>query len=185
MLVLLSALAATLMGAALVRYNRPLKTREWLGSAAVYFMLGLAALAWGFIALLLPEQEHDLKLMLQQLCLYAGLPLIACLELSAVAKRQWSRAVWGRILLAIAATFELCRRANMLEHMLLATLFLGAVALLINAYKKPWGLGWLQAGIWIALLIISWTQALLLPALTLFALALMAAFTGHELRAKD
>lgn len=149
MLAVISALALTLVGAALLWQHKPLQEQEWSGSSAVYFMVGLASAGFGFMSLIAPNHSSTVSLMLEQLCLYAALPLLVALEAANFFKRQWSRQIWGRVLLAIAATFELCRRNNVLDEMLWVTLAIGAMALLATAASKPKGLGWAQAILWL------------------------------------
>lgn len=183
MLSMLSAVALTLIGAGLVWLNKPAHSQSWQGEQAAYFMVGLAGACLGFMSLILPPQPSTLGLMLEQLCLYAALPLLASVEFSKLIKRDFSRQVWGRILLAIAAVFELCRRNNVLDEMLLITLGIGAVVFILAAPKKPLGLGWLQAGIWGSLAALSLTAALTLPTTAVCALALLSAFHPKDFSA--
>lgn len=65
--------------------------------------------------LLLIESNQDiatLKRLLDNLAFYAAIPLIASALLDFSRNYDWSRAAWGRWLLALFALFELCRRAD-------------------------------------------------------------------------
>ena len=48
----------------------------------------------------------------QNLSLYVGFPMMALIMLDVAMGWQWQRATWGRIFLALAAMFELMRRAE-------------------------------------------------------------------------
>ena len=48
----------------------------------------------------------------QNLSLYVGFPIMALIMLDVAMGWQWQRATWGRIFLALAAMFELMRRAE-------------------------------------------------------------------------
>lgn len=69
----------------------------------------------GLSALLLTDTDQDtqtLARMLDNLAVYAGLPLISSALLALARGWQWSRAAWGRWLLVLFAMFELCRRSG-------------------------------------------------------------------------
>lgn len=176
------AVALTLLSATLVWLFKPQAEQNWQGSSAAYFMVGLAGACYGFISLIAPEQQSTLSLMLEQLCLYAALPLLVAVEAANFFNKQWSRQIWGRILLAIAATFELCRRNNVLDEMLWVTLALGALALLATAKRKPRGLGWAQSSAWIMLAALYVSKAIVLPNTAYFALLLAAMFPHPSMR---
>lgn len=170
------ALALTLLSATLVWLFKPQPEHEWPGSSAAYFVVGLIGACYGFISLIAPEQQSTLSLMLEQLCLYAALPLLVAVEAANFFNKHWSRQIWGRVLLAIAATFELCRRNNVLDEMLWVTLALGLLALLATAVRKPRGLGWAQSSAWLVVAALYITQAIMLPNTAYFALLLAAIF---------
>lgn len=181
MLSMMSALVAALAGAGLIWRYKPKANNDWPGSDAAYFIVAVAVASFGFMQLItlqqssLSQSQSTLVLMLEQLSLYAAIPLLACIELAKLAKRQWSRQIWGRILLAIAATFELCRRNDVLNEMLWVSLAIGTLALLLTARSKSKGLGWIQALLWGALLANALTHAIPLPATLLAAFTLCAA----------
>lgn len=65
--------------------------------------------------LLLQTADQDLqtlKRILNNLAYYAAIPLIASAMLDFAWKFEWSKAAWGRWLLALFALFELCRRSE-------------------------------------------------------------------------
>lgn len=176
MLGLIFAVALTLLSAAFVWLHKPQPETDWQGHSAAYFMVGLAGAGYGFMSLIAPEQQSTMSLMLEQLFLYAALPLLVAVEAANFFNRQWSRQIWGRVLLAIAATFELCRRNNVLDEMLWVTLALGTVALLATAMRKPRGLGWVQAAAWLAVSGLYFSNLVVLPSLAYGTLLLLAIF---------
>lgn len=63
-----------------------------------------------------PGQDvATLQRLLDNLALYAGLPLLATATLALAMGWYWSKAGWGRWLLALFALFELCRRMGLGE----------------------------------------------------------------------
>ncbi|MFY0678874.1 MAG: hypothetical protein JXR18_16515 [Neptuniibacter sp.] len=65
--------------------------------------------------LLLSGNDQDsltLKRLLDNLALFAAVPFIASALLDLSFKYNWSKAAWGRWLLALFALFELCRRSG-------------------------------------------------------------------------
>lgn len=61
------------------------------------------------------QDSQTLNRMLSNLAVYAGLPLISSALLALARGWEWSRAAWGRWLLALFAMFELCRRSGIGE----------------------------------------------------------------------
>lgn len=96
----------------------------------------IAAAALGRLTLTAGGQDAEtLKRILDNLALYAALPLLATAVLSQAMHWNWSRAGWGRWLLGLFALFELCRRMELGE---LYTLVMGAaigLALLLSAIR--------------------------------------------------
>jgi len=72
--------------------------------------LSLALATLGRVLLSAGEDQQTLRLMLENLAFYAGLPLLALAVLARGFALDWSRAAWGRWLLGCFALFELCRR---------------------------------------------------------------------------
>lgn len=58
------------------------------------------------------QDSLTLKRLLDNLALFAAVPLIASALLDLSFKYNWSKAGWGRWLLALFALFELCRRSE-------------------------------------------------------------------------
>jgi len=59
-----------------------------------------------------PVIEPEMAVLGINLCLYVGFPMMALVLLDLALCWQWQRATWGRIFLALAAMFELMRRAE-------------------------------------------------------------------------
>lgn len=166
-----------LLGASalLLWLNRP--AAHWPGAAAARFA---AALITALYALLAPWQVSELassQLLLQQLSLYAALPLLLSVAAAIAFGYDWSRMIWGRILLGWCVVFELCRRNDVLAEFLqleiLAGLLLTLLPLIINRrviYSAVLcGAGWLILGIgvwlqpaWLNTMIILTTAVLLI-----------------------
>ncbi|MFQ3211164.1 hypothetical protein ABXT70_01530 [Candidatus Njordibacter sp. Uisw_039] len=56
--------------------------------------------------------EPEMAILGVNLSLYVGVPMMALVLLDLAIGWQWKRATWGRIFLALAAMFELMRRAE-------------------------------------------------------------------------
>lgn len=92
-------------------------------------LLKVSCLALVFVALAalgrltLTDSGQDietLQRMLDNLALYAALPLLATVMTGQAMQWHWSRAGWGRWLLGLFALFELCRRMGLGEAYTLA-----------------------------------------------------------------
>ncbi len=125
MMVWLTSLLLLIVSAALLWLNRPISS--WSGAAAARFAAGLIT---GLYALLAPWSHsglHTTQLLLEQLSLYAALPLLLSVALATHLGYDWSRMIWGRVLLAWCVVFELCRSNDVLETLLMALLCIGVV----------------------------------------------------------
>ncbi|MDY6891579.1 MAG: hypothetical protein SVU24_08285 [Pseudomonadota bacterium] len=79
-------------------------------------LLGVALAALSRLTLSDGGQDiATLRRMLDNLALYAALPLLASAMLGATLRWYWSKAGWGRWLLGLFALFELCRRMGLGE----------------------------------------------------------------------
>lgn len=143
--------------ALLLWLNRP--AAHWPGAAAARFA---AALITALYALLAPWQVSELassQLLLQQLSLYAALPLLLSVTAATALGYDWSRMIWGRVLLGWCVVFELCRRNDVLAECLqleiLAGLLITLLPLILNRRVIYSALlcstGWLvlMAGVWL------------------------------------
>lgn len=108
--------------------------------------LQVSSLSLVFIALaamgqlLLTPDNQDvatLQRLLGNLALYAGLPLLVTAVLALSMGWFWSKAGWGRWLLALFALFELLRRMGLGESYTLWLSVALAAALLVAAFKLP------------------------------------------------
>jgi hypothetical protein len=98
--------------------------------------LSLALAALGRLALTGSGQDpQTLRLMLDNLAYYAGLPMMASVAIAHGWQRQWSRAAWGRWLLGLFALFELLRRSDMGALYAQTLGLLTCLALLAGAIK--------------------------------------------------
>ena len=134
LILLAAALASTLL-----MYRQPADMAEEQRlrlSTSRLALVFIAAAALGRLTLNAASQDTEtLRRMLDNLALYAALPLLATAVLGQALNWHWSRAGWGRWLLGLFALFELCRRMELGE---LYTLCLGAaigLALLLAAVR--------------------------------------------------
>ena len=149
-------------------HNRPATAGQWPGSAAARFAAGLMLLGYGLSALLGQIPALDLastELLMQQLSLYAALPILVCSHLAERLGYHWSRQIWGRVFLVWCVLFELGRRNAMLDTILWVTLAMGAVTLVL-----PWLLPKRLSGLEPPLTDAEKRLHLLLPALIWFML---------------
>lgn len=157
-------LLAALSGAVLL-FRRSEQLQEAPRSQLQVSSLSLVFVALAAMGqLLLTPTSQDiatLQRLLDNLALYAGLPLLATAALALAMGWYWSKAGWGRWLLALFALFELCRRMG-----------LGADYTL-----------WLSAALAAALLVTAWRLQGLLPRLlcVLAAPLLLISISGAEL----
>lgn len=104
-----------------------------VGSLSLVFVT-LAAMG----QLLLTPHDQDiatLQRLLDNLALYAGLPLLATATLALAMGWYWSRAGWGRWLLALFALFELCRRMGLGEDYTFWLSVALSIALVVAAWR--------------------------------------------------
>lgn len=133
-LLLLAALVA-----AVLLFRRSETLAEAARAQLQVCSLGLMFVALAALGqLLLTPDNQDvatLQRLLDNLARYAGLPLLATATLALALGWYWSKAGWGRWLLALFALFELCRRMGLGDDY---TLWLGlalAAALLLAAWR--------------------------------------------------
>lgn len=157
-------LLAALSGAVLL-FRRSEQLQEAPRSQLQVSSLSLVFVALAAMGqLLLTPTSQDiatLQRLLDNLALYAGLPLLATAALALAMGWYWSKAGWGRWLLALFALFELCRRMGLGEDYTL----------------------WLSAALAAALLVAAWRLQGVLPRLlcVLAAPLLLISISGAEL----
>lgn len=109
---ILSLSAAT---SGVVLYKHADKTSEAQRNHLQVICLAMVFIALSPLAQLLLGGTVDsdtLQRLLVNLATYAGLPLIASALIALATEQEWSRAAWGRWLLVLFASFELCRRSG-------------------------------------------------------------------------
>ena len=108
--------------------------------------------------------EPEMAILGVNLSLYVGVPMMALVLLDLAIGWQWKRATWGRIFLALAAMFELMRRAEAGntygEFIVLACtlVLLVAISRLIKAAKskgQACNVHYTAAGIYLTLMLAS------------------------------
>ena len=82
-----------------------------------------------------PFIEPEMAILGDNLSLYVGFPMMALVLLDLALGWQWQRATWGRIFLALAAMFELMRRAEAGNDYGEFVLIASALALLVAFFR--------------------------------------------------
>ncbi|MBR9828377.1 MAG: hypothetical protein GYB41_07010 [Oceanospirillales bacterium] len=119
-------------------------------------LIFLALAAMGRLLLVSVDQDIvTLQRLLDNLALYAGLPLLVTAALAMAMGWYWSKAGWGRWLLALFALFELCRRMGLGEDYTLWLSVVMAVVLLVVAWRQQGTLSRLATAIAAPLLLLS------------------------------
>lgn len=102
--------ALLLAGQSYRRGEQKQETASFVISLSAAF---LAAASLGELTLEATNQDLlTFQRMLDNLAFYAALPLLATALIAQAWQKDWSRAAWGRWLLALFALFELMRRAE-------------------------------------------------------------------------
>jgi len=107
-----------LVVSALFTAGRHYKTAEQDNSNAFVLSVCACFIAASAAAGLVTTDSVDqqtLQRMLNNLAYFAAMPLLAAALLAQAWQQNWSRAGWGRGLLALFALFELCRRSEVGE----------------------------------------------------------------------
>ena len=165
---LFAALILLLVSAWLCLQQRPNQQRpnnstqtEWRGASAARFAAGLLLLCAAVAGLLqrVLDMPPEAGLLLQQLSLYAALPMLVVVLATDALGYQWSRMIWGRLLLALCVVFELCRRNNQLDALLITIAAAAVIALLLALWKMSAVRVWLAAQLMMACGALAWVLA--------------------------
>ncbi|MCA6059293.1 hypothetical protein HUF18_05845 [Thalassolituus sp. ST750PaO-4] len=161
---LFAALMLLLVSAWLCLQQRPNQQQpndgikaEWRGESAARFAAGLLLLCAAAAELF--QLPPNATLLLQQLSLYAALPLLIIVLGAQALGYQWSRMIWGRVLLALCVVFELCRRNNQLDALLITIAAAAVIALLLALWKLAKIRIWLAAQLIMACGALAWISA--------------------------
>ena len=161
---LFAALILLLVSAWLCLQQRPNQQRpnnstqtEWRGASAARFAAGLLLLCAAAAELF--QLPPAATLLLQQLSLYAALPLLIIVLGAQALGYQWSRMIWGRVLLALCVVFELCRRNNQLDALLITIAAAAVIGLLLALWKMSAVRAWLAAQLMMACGALAWISA--------------------------
>ena len=143
--------------AALLWWNRP--AAGWPGAAAARFAAALITALYAVLAPLPYNALSTSQLLLEQLSLYAALPLLLSVALSTSLGYDWSRMIWGRVLLVWCVVFELCRSNAVLPELWLGIVLGGAIVMLLPLIiSRSYRTGWLPAAGWAGLAAVTWLQ---------------------------
>ncbi|MAC48199.1 MAG: hypothetical protein CMI02_17265 [Oceanospirillaceae bacterium] len=127
---LTGSIALLLMSGLLLWSSRP--GRSWSGAGSARFAAALIMLVQAVLSLVPLDMPYSLRLLPQQLSLYAALPLLITTLITAALGFHWSRLIWGRLLLALCVVFEIARRINELHTWLLIALGVAFVAAVLH-----------------------------------------------------
>jgi len=131
------ALLCSGLGIAVVIYRQS----QSLAQRSLHYMFALSALSLALAALgrltltSTGQDPQTLRLLLDNLAFFAGLPMIASVAIAHGWQRQWSRAAWGRWLLGLFALFELGRRSDIGLYYAQLLALLTCLALLAGVIK--------------------------------------------------
>jgi hypothetical protein len=116
-------------------FRQPEQLTEHNKTLAVLITLSVGFIAAAAIGqLLISEQNQDtqtLQRLLSNMKEYVAIPLIGSLLLATSFNKFWSRAGWGRWVLALFALFELFRRAELGGHYAMVLTGFSSAALII------------------------------------------------------
>ncbi len=176
-LLLLAALAGAVL---LFRRSEALaeapRSQLQVGSLSLVFV---ALSAMGQLLLTPTSQDiATLQRLLDNLAVYAGLPLLATATLALAMGWYWSKAGWGRWLLALFALFELCRRMGLGEDYTLWLSLALCAALLVAAWRLQGLLSQLACALAAPLLLISLSAPALMTAELSDTMRLLAQAVG-------
>jgi len=133
--VAVTASACIISAGALLFTSRP--ANNWSGSSAALFCAALLVALSGATLITIPGSEG--QLLMEQLALFAAVPMISAVLLLSATPLQWDRPAWGRVLLGVCAVFELARRSDVLQEWLIVVLVLaiGALGTLLKVNALP------------------------------------------------
>ena len=148
---LIGSIALLIMSSLLLWASRP--GGSWSGSSSARFAAGIILLVHALFSLIDTGLPWSIRLLPQQLSLYAALPLLACTLLATQLNYHWSRLIWGRVLLALCVVFELMRRAGELPLLLWITLGLALLSAVLALPRNartalPAVAGWALLIVW-------------------------------------
>jgi hypothetical protein len=127
-----------LLSASLITFGvllwRRMQLQDTHKTAALCVWLGAYACITN-AALFSPFIEPEMATLGVNLSLYVGFPMMALVSLDLALGWQWQRATWGRIFLALAAMFELMRRAEAGNAYGKFILLACTLALLVAVYR--------------------------------------------------
>jgi len=147
---MIHAILALLLSLVLLWQNRPQLNEDpdnpipGNGNASALFTAGLLlalAAAMAVLASLVsalatnPDYQQATDL-LEQLALFAALPLLVINGLVRALDYDWSRMIWGRILLVVCAMFAITRSSEWLDYWLLAILAAGVLTFALPIIKR-------------------------------------------------
>lgn len=134
MMLELLIIGLAILSGLLLYINRP--REHWSGLCSANFMCALVILCYALL-LLSRSQAWALEPLswLQQFVLYAIVPVMLTSQTCLIFKQNWSRLIWGRILLAWCVVYELCRRNELLEDFFILLLISAVIICVLRLLK--------------------------------------------------
>ena len=129
-----ASLVLLILSGALLWRSRP--QAQWSGENAARFA---AAIIVFLFAILLPISYPSLttaQLLLGQLSAYAAAPLLLSVQVSSALNYQFSRMIWGRILLGWCVVFELLRHNQLLLQWSWCILAMTMITIVFSLFRK-------------------------------------------------
>ena len=100
------------------------ETPGWYAAA---FCSGLLICSFSASNLLAHVIELIPMFWFEQLALYAAFPLLTFVLMALVARFDWPKEAWGRILLGVCGIYWVCQQTQQLDHLLLVSSMLSVI----------------------------------------------------------
>ena len=105
-------------------------------SGLIFLLAAVLSIASNLIPSLAADKDFDHFIgLMEQLAVFAALPLMVINGLVKALGYDWDRGIWGRILLGICAMFALTRTTPWLDYWLMLVLAAGLVSFVLPIIK--------------------------------------------------
>ena len=106
-------------------------------SGLIFLLAALLTIISEFAPDIAADQDFNQFVgLMEQLAVYAALPLMVINGLAKAFGYDWDRGIWGRILLAICAMFALTRTTEWLDYWLMLVLAAGVITFALPIIKR-------------------------------------------------
>ena len=150
------AIMLTVSGQLLLLLNALWMLKTWQpkdetpGWYAAAFCSGLLICSFSASNLLANVIELTPMFWFEQLALYAALPLLTFVLIALIAKFNWPREAWGRILLGVCGIYWLCQQTQQLDNLLIVSTLVSLVTALTLVFLNKDRLCAKQKGVFLA-----------------------------------